>query len=210
MNKMMKLAIKIAVCFFALVHVYEPEPKEVIIPITEENAVAIIETIEAPTEAVETTTEIVERPTETPKAPTANGFVAYSAYGITPPIEWQKALYNELSNRGIAWYWKYAFCQVFQESRWNQYADNGRDKGITQQKAVYWYGRAARYGAAGADIWDVYAQFKVYAGMMAEYLRVAKGDVGWSLSYYFYGNGQRADKYVADVMSHLSTLKEVK
>ena len=145
--------------------------------------------------------------TETKK----QSFTVYTIHGITPNVEWQKALYKELKRNGIAWYMPYAVCQIFQESRWNQYADSGKgDKGITQQKEVYWYGRAARYGASGASIWDVYAQFKVYAGMMAGYLKSSKNDIGWALSYYFYGNGQRADKYVHDVLSHMDYLKEVK
>lgn len=139
-----------------------------------------------------------------------DGFKAYRIHGVTPPIEWQKALYADLSRNGIAWYMPYAVCQIFQESRWNQYSDNGKDRGITQQKEIYWSGRAARYGVRGASIWDVYAQFKVFSGMMAGYLKMAKNDVGWALSYYFYGNGQRADKYVHDVMSHMPYLEEVK
>lgn len=135
------------------------------------------------------------------------GFKAYTIHGITPPKEWQKALYRELERNGIAWYMPYAVCQIFQESRWNQYADSGKgDQGITQQKAIYWSSRAARFGAKGASIWDVQAQFKVYAGMMAAYLKAANGDIGWALSYYFYGSGQRADKYVSDVLSHLPYL----
>ena len=134
----------------------------------------------------------------------------YTIHGITPPIEWQTSLRNELKRCGIEWYMPYAVCQVFQESRWNQYADNGRDKGITQQKGIYWDARAARYGVGGASVWDVKAQFRVYACMMSEYLRSANGNVGWALSLYFYGNGEYAEKYVADVLSHLDYLKEVK
>ena len=199
---MMNLAIKIAVCFFALVHVYEPEPQEVIIPITEENAVAIVETTETPTKGIEIPIKNTETPTE--------GFVQYSAYGITPPLEWQIGLYTELQNQGIAWYWKFSFCQIMQESRWNRWSDNGQDCGIAQQKEIYWASRAQRYGMPGADIWDVYAQFHVYACMMKEYLRIANNDIGWALSLYFYGNGEYAEKYVADVLSHMDYLKEVK
>ena len=134
----------------------------------------------------------------------------YTIHGITPNREWQKALRTELKRYGIEWYMPYAVCQIFQESRWNQYADNGKDKGICQMKEIYWFGRAKRYGVRGASIWDVNAQFRVFAGMMSGYLKATGNDIGWALSYYFYGNGQRADKYVHDVLSHLDYLKEVK
>lgn len=134
----------------------------------------------------------------------------YRIHGITPNREWQTALRNELKRYGIEWYMPYAVCQIFQESRWNQYADNGRDKGITQQKGIYWETRALRFGVGGASIWDVQAQFRVFAGMMSGYLKAAKNDIGWALSYYFYGNGQRADKYVHDVLYHMDYLEEVK
>ena len=135
---------------------------------------------------------------------------AYSIHGTIPNRDWQRYLRNELTRKGIEWYFPYAVCQIYQESRWNPKADNGRDKGLTQQKGVYWLSRAARYGIPNADIWDPYAQIHVFSCMMAEYLRLAKNDVGWALSYYFYGNGQRADKYVHDVLSHMDYLKEVK
>lgn len=134
----------------------------------------------------------------------------YSIHGITPSREWQALLRAELRRRGIEWYYRTAICQIYQESRWNQYADNGQDRGITQQKGIYWNSRASRYGVSGASIWDVQAQFRVYASMMAEYLRASNNDIGWALSLYFYGNGSYAEKYVADVMSHIDYLEEVK
>lgn len=137
------------------------------------------------------------------------GFTAYRIRGIMPSVEWQRALYRELERQGIAWYMPYAVCQVFQESRWNQYSDNGCDKGITQQKGIYWEARASRYGVGGASIWDINAQFRVFACMMSQYLAAANGDIGWALSYYFYGNGYYAEKYVSDVMSHLPYLEGV-
>lgn len=149
----------------------------------------------------------VEKKTETKQK---NQEKLYSIHGTIPNREWQRYLIDELKRKGIEWYVPYAVCQIFQESRWNPKADNGRDKGLTQQKGIYWAARAERYGIKGADIWDPYAQLHVYACMMAEYLRLAKNDVGWALSFYFYGNGQRADKYVHDVLSHMDYLKEVK
>ena len=150
---------------------------------------------------------------EETKAPTVretkSAYKLYSIHGVTPPIEWQKALYKELDAKGIAWYMPYAVCQIWQESRWDRYTDNGQDKGICQQKGIYWANRASYYGVPGADIWDVYAQFHVYAGMMSSFLKSAKGNVEWALSFYFYGSGEYAPEYISHVTSHLQYLKEI-
>lgn len=133
----------------------------------------------------------------------------YRIHGVTPPIEWQTALRSELKAKGIEWYMPYAVCQIWQESRWNPKSDNGKDKGITQQKGIYWAARAERYGVKGASVWDVYAQFHVFAAMMSGYLRTTGNDVGKALSLYFYGTGEYAPKYVNDVMAHFDYLQEV-
>ena len=162
-----------------------------------------------PTTAVviETAAPTTEAPREEiPTAPKSEGFTAYRIYGITPPIEWQRFLYDELAGNGYAWYMPYAMCQIFQESRWNQYSDNGVDVGLTQQKAVYWQTRAEHWGVPGASIWDPYAQLHVFAGMMCQFL-AQTGSVEWALSLYFYGNGEYAEKYVSDVMSHWGALE---
>ena len=103
----------------------------------------------------------------------------------------------------------YAVCQIQQESCWNQYSTNGIDVGLTQQKAVYWQTRAAHWGVPGASIWDPYAQLHVYAGMMCQFL-AQTGSVEWALSLYFWGNGDYAPKYIADVMSHWGALEVVR
>jgi len=153
--------------------------------------------------------ELTERTVPTEEQ-TEAGFTVYRIHGVEPPLEWQISLYTELEERGIEWYMPYAVCQVWQESRWNRWSDNGRDKGITQQKGIYWSARAARYGLPGADIWDVNAQFHVYSCMMSEYIRATGNDIGRALSLYFYGAGDYAEKYVADVMSHIEHLEEVR
>lgn len=191
------VGLKIAlVCFVAVADISGGKAAEVNVP---EPPPAVV--WETPTEA----------PTQAPVyvPPVQEGFVAYRIHGYTPPIEWQRDLYNKLAARGIGWYWPYAVCQIFQESRWNQWSDNGVDKGITQQKGVYWANRAAHYGVAGADIWDVYAQFTVFAGMMADLL-AANGSVEMALSVYFYGTGEYAPQYIADVMSHWAALEVVR
>ena len=191
------VGLKIAlVCFVAVADISGGKAAEANVP---EPPPAVV--WEAPTEA----------PTQAPVyvPPVQEGFVAYRIYGITPPIEWQQYLYNELAAKGYAWYMPYAVCQIFQESRWNQYSDNGVDVGLTQQKAVYWQTRAAYWGVPGASIWDPYAQLHVYAGMMCQFL-AQTGSVEWALSLYFWGNGDYAPKYIADVMSHWSALEVVR
>ena len=172
---------------------------------------ATVANVPEPTTAVviETAAPTTEAPrVEIPTAPKSEGFTAYRIYGITPPIEWQQYLYEQLDSLGFGWYMPYAVCQIFQESRWNQYSDNGVDVGLTQQKAVYWQTRAAHWGVPGASIWDPYAQLKVYAGMMSQFL-AQTGSVEWALSLYFWGNGDYAPKYIADVMSHWGALEAI-
>lgn len=152
----------------------------------------------APTEATKA---------EVPTQPPAKGFRAYTIHGETPPVEWQRYLYDELAVRGYAWYMPYAMCQIQQESCWNQYSDNGHDKGLTQQKGVYWADRAAYWGIPGADIWNPYAQLHVYSCMMCHYLTIYGGDVGMALSLYYYGTGDYAPEYVNHVMSHWEALR---
>lgn len=160
----------------------------------------VVET-QAPTEA---------QRTEIPAPPAQEGFQAYSIYGRIPPIEWQRYLYDELASRGKAWYMPYAICQIFQESRWNQWSDNGRDFGLTQQKGIYWADRATHYGIAGADIWDPYAQLHVFACMMSDYLAYYGGDVGMAMSAYYLGAWEYSDVYVNNVMEHWSALEVVR
>ena len=147
---------------------------------------------------------------EIPQSPRAEGVVAYRIYVRDLPMEWQTFLYGKLAARGYGWYYPYAVCQIFQESRWSQWSDNGRDFGICQQKGIYWESRAAHYGIAGADIWDVYAQFHVYAAMMCDYLDYYGGDVGMALSAYYLGAWEYSETYVNNVMEHWPALEVVR
>lgn len=163
---------------------------------------------------VETQTP-TEEPTEAqrmeiPAPPAQEGFQAYSIYGQVPPVEWQRYLYDELASRGYAWYMPYAVCQIFLESRWNQWADNGRDRGLCQQKAIYWDSRAAHYGIPGADIWDPYAQLYVFSAMMSGYLAECGGDIGRALSAYYLGTWEYSQRYVDLVMAHWEHLEEIR
>ena len=196
----MMVGIKIAIVCFVVMADMSGGKAVVNVP---EPTIAVVETTTAPTEAP---TEAVVIPT----APRTDGFVAYSIYGITPPIEWQEYLYNQLAQRGYGWYYPYAVCQIFLESGWNQWSDNGRDFGLCQQKGIYWADRAAHYGIPGADIWDPYAQLYVFAAMMCGYLAECGGDVGRSLSAYYLGTWDYSQQYVDLVMSHWGALEEVR
>lgn len=193
------LGLKVAiVCFVVMADMSGGKPPVVNVP---ETAPVVIETTAAPTQ---TPTQAVPTP------PRSEGFVAYSIYGYTPPAEWQRYLYDQLSSLGFGWYMPYAVCQIFLESRWNQWSDNGRDFGLTQQKGIYWESRCAYYGIPGADIWDVYAQLFIYSRMMCGFLAAHGGDIGWALSDYFLGTGEYSQLYVDYVMSHWGALEEVK
>ena len=170
------------------------------LPVANEPEPVVVET-QAPTEAYIPPTEAY--------IPPKVGEI-YRIHGMTPPEEWQRYLYAELDARGYAWYMPYAVCQIFQESRWNQYSTNGMDSGLTQQKEVYWQTRAAYWGVPGASIWDPYAQIHVFAGMMAQYLSLSGGSVEWALSWYFWGNGEYAEYYVNNVMAHWSALEDIR
>lgn len=193
------VGIKIAiVCFVAMADMSGGKPAVANVPET------------PPAVVVETTVAPTIPPATVPAPPKSDGFVAYSVHGRTPPIEWQRYLYDQLASLGIAWYYPYAVCQIQQESCWSQWSDNGVDQGITQQKAVYWADRSAYWGIPGASIWDVYAQFYVYARQMASFLGASGGDVGKALSLYFLGYDGWAQFYIDCVMSHWGALEAIR
>ena len=193
------MGLKIAiVCFVAMADV---SCRKSVANVPEPTTAVVIETAAPTTEAPRV---------EIPTAPHSEGFTAYRIYGITPPIEWQQYLYEQLNSLGYAWYMPYAVCQIFLESRWNQWSDNGRDFGLTQQKGIYWSDRASYYGIAGADIWDPYAQLHVFACMMSAYLAYYGGDVGMAMSAYYLGEWKYSATYVDAVMEHWGALEEVR
>lgn len=199
------LGVKIAiVCFIAMADMSGGKPAAVNVPEPTTAVVVEATTTQAPPQT--------EAPTQAvPEPPKAEGFVAYSIYGFTPPIEWQRYLYDRLSERGYGWYYPYAVCQIWQESRWNQWSDNGRDFGITQQKGIYWADRCVYFGIPGADIWDVNAQFYIFSCQMAGYLAANGGAVEWALSEYINGaHGKYHESYVTAVLSHWEALEAVR
>lgn len=136
-----------------------------------------------------------------------NGFKQYRVNGVLPPYEWQWYLYGKLADRGLEWFYPYAVCQIYQESNWNQWSDNGRDKGLCQQRAVYWSERSAQAGIHGADIWNVNAQLHVYVWQMAQYLAAANYSVEGALSIYFLGYAGYAEEYVGHVLRWMDYLE---
>ena len=108
---------------------------------------------ELPTE-VETTVEVPsERVEETVAVYSVNGEL------IDPII--QQKLHDALEKHGIGYWFEGALCQMYQESRGQQYAvnpHNGIDCGLFQYRSTYWN---------GGDIFDVDAQIERYASDMA-------------------------------------------
>ena len=178
---------------------FKPAPPSIV----ETVPAVVVETVHAYTEP-ETTTAYVEPQT----APVwQNDFKQYRVAGHTPPYEWQWYLYGKLEQFGIAWFYHYAICQIWQESRWNQWSTNGVDHGLTQQKGVYWETRAAQAGIPGADIWDPYAQIHVYVWQMAQYLAAANYSVEGALSIYYLGYAGYAGEYVWNVLRWMNYLE---
>lgn len=161
------------------------------------------------TQSVETASQSVERPTESVSSDYSRGFTHYRVNGVTPPYEWEWYLYGKLADRGLEWFYPYAVCQIYQESNWNQWSDNGRDKGLCQQRAVYWSERSAQAGIPGADIWNVNAQIHVYVWQMEQYLAAAGYDVGGALSIYYLGYAGWSDEYVGHVLRWMDYLEVV-
>ena len=176
-----------------------------------EHATAVIETTTAWAPPITETAPTVTVPTtESVLSDYSRGFVHYRVNGVLPPYEWQWYLYGQLADRGIEWFYTYAVCQIYQESNWNQWSDNGQDRGLCQQKAVYWDSRAASAGIPGADIWEPYAQLYVYAWQMSQYLSASGYSVEGALSIYYLGYAGYSAEYVGHVMRWLDYLEVVR
>ena len=171
------------------------------------------EAVEPPTVQETTVAEMapqgVEQTTESVTSDYSRGFRHYRVNGVTPPYEWEWYLYAKLADRGLEWFYPVAVAQIYQESNWNQWANNGRDRGLCQHKAIYWDSRAAQAGIPGADIWSPYAQIHVYVWMMAQYIEAAGWSVEGALSIYFLGHAGYAAEYVGHVMRWLDYLEVV-
>lgn len=119
---------------------------------------------------------------------------------IDPVI--QQKLHDALEKHGIAYWYEGALCQMYQESRGQQYAvnpNNGIDCGLFQYRSTYWN---------GGDIFDVDAQIERYASDMAA--RFNSGlSVDEAISRHNTSDYVTAVnwEYVNQVKQHLATMK---
>lgn len=94
----------------------------------------------------------------------------YSVNGETLSPDFQRWVYNKLQDEEIEYWYETMLCQMYQESRFDQYAvsKDGRDHGILQFRAEFWNDVSAQYGFPGADIYDPYVQVAIYIKQTAE------------------------------------------
>ena len=133
----------------------------------------------------------------------------YSVNGSQLAPEYAEFLYKKLDERGLSWWYTYALCQAYQESKFNIYAvnqQNFEDKGLFQYKERYWHAVSHRYGVGGSDICDPYAQITVYVGQIAERMPHRANDVWYILSDHYTGCYGYSQEYVNQVMQWYWTL----
>ena len=82
----------------------------------------------------------------------------------------QERLYMALDEKGIAYWYETALCQLFQESRGEKYAvsKDGKDHGILQYRLQYWDSVCDQYGYSGASIYDIDVQIEIYTQQTLE------------------------------------------
>lgn len=113
-------------------------------------------------------------------------------------------LYDRLAVRGLERYAEYIVCQIWQESRFDQYCENanGLDKGLLQYRATFWDKRWRDYGFNHEyDIFNPYAQIELYIREFE--LRIGQG-IEKALSDHYTGGEGFSAKYVNDVLHWMS------
>lgn len=158
-----------------------------------------VEETEAPEEIVETVAE--------PEVV----YPLYSVNGDMLAPQYAAFLYEKLCERGLSWWYPYALCQAYQESKFDIYAvnqQNREDKGLFQYKERYWHAVSNRYGVGGSDIFDPYAQIIVYVGQVAERMPLRANDVWYVLSDHYTGCYGYSQEYVNQVTTWYWTLKK--
>lgn len=132
----------------------------------------------------------------------------YSINGDALSKNLQIYLYCELSNRGIEWFYEYALCQIYQESRFNHNVinSNGLDMGLCQFRITYFPKFAKEAGLYQADIMNPIDSIYVYAYLMSKYIK-STGNVNEALSKYYTGGEYYCQTYVDDVTQWLNYLK---
>lgn len=114
---------------------------------------------------------------------------------------WQLYLYQKLSERGFAWWYKYACAQAMQESGFNPLADNGVDYGLFSFRLRYW---DSSYG----DVYDYHANINAYVDRISKYLVSVETDrdLYMALSQHYNPNGALHMDYVNSVLGRLNEL----
>lgn len=178
-----------------------------------------METYEQEQETCEQETEPEPEPTTVPtdecKVTTGTDetpVTFYSVNGETLNPELQAYLYQRLAEFHCEFFFRYALCQIYQESRFNAAAENtnGLDKGICQFRLPYFGELAREAGLVEYDIFNPIDSIYVYTYLMCKYLNETGGDVAMSLSLYYSGyGGPYSSEYVKDVTQWFETMKEV-
>ncbi|MBR6405270.1 MAG: transglycosylase SLT domain-containing protein [Lachnospiraceae bacterium] len=135
----------------------------------------------------------------------------YTVSGFELSRDLQQYLYNRLSEFGCEWFFRYALCQIFQESQFNAAAENpnGLDKGLCQFRITYFPSVAQEAGLVEYDIFNPIDSLYVYTYMMCKYLNETGGDVAMSLSLYHSGyGGPYSAQYVSDVTRWFETVQK--
>lgn len=137
-----------------------------------------------------------------------SGSPVYTVNGAMLPEYLQAYLYERLSQFGIAWFYRYALCQIYQESRFDPAAVSfdGKDHGLCQFRERFFADYASQAGLYTWDINNPIDQLYVYTWLMARNLSATNGDIGWALSMYYMGEAIYCERYVADVLQWESTM----
>ena len=139
-------------------------------------------------------------------------YTFYTVNGFELGRDLQRYLYDRLSEFGCEWFFRYALCQIFQESQFNAAAENpnGLDKGLCQFRVPYFPEVAKEAGLVEYDIFSPIDSIYVYTYLMCKYLNETEGDVAMSLSLYRNGyGGAYSAGYVREVTQWFETVKEV-
>lgn len=154
----------------------------------------------------------VETSSEVPSERVEETVAVYSVNGETLNPDIQAYLYQRLAEFHCEFFFRYALCQIYQESRFNAAAENtnGLDKGICQFRLPYFGELAREAGLVEYDIFNPIDSIYVYTYLMCKYLNETGGDVAMSLSLYYSGyGGPYSSEYVKDVTQWFETMKEV-
>lgn len=133
----------------------------------------------------------------------------YEVNGLVLDVRIQEKLYDELDKRGIAHWYPYAMCQIYQESRFNETADNGEDYGLCQFRRRWWEDHVRLAGLEGKDIYSTDDQIEVYAGVIAYYLRDSQIAEVYK-RYYDSGDPEKDEQYVQEVTQWYDKTRRIK